>query len=205
MSLILMRHAKSLLNEAPTIPEAHNVLSPLGVFQSLGAGEKLQKAGVTRIISSPVPRAFQTAMIVAGVLGGRKIDIAEPLSELQSRNPHGVDAWLSDEENIKFENDIDHVPAWGLESQRDVWVRSTRYLSEHAFDPSETVLVVTHTFVLRALLAYLNEGSPDAMVKYRPKNAEPMRFALTQIKGSLAQETQGPQTQGSQTQGPAAA
>lgn len=181
MSLILMRHAKSLLNETQTIPEAHNVLSPVGVEQALNAGHALKGAGIGRIISSPVPRAFQTAMIIAGILGGRRIDLAHELAELQSRNPDGVDAWLSHEENERFENDIDLVPAWGLESQRDVWARSTKYLSQHDFDSSETVLVVSHTFVLRALMAYLNEGTPDAMVKYRPKNAEPVKFSLDRI------------------------
>lgn len=180
MSLILMRHAKSLLNEQPTIPEAHNVLSPTGVGQALEAGRSLIGAGITRIISSPVPRAWQTAMIVSGVLGGLPITTADALSELRSRNPHQVDEWLPEAENLKFENDVDCIPAWGLESQRDVWNRATGFLSA-ALDELSTarpVLIVSHTFVMRALMAYLGDGHPEAMLKHRPNNAQPIRLSL---------------------------
>ena len=82
MSIVLLRHGETALNAARVLQPADTPLSPRGLAQARAAARALATWRVAAIVSSDLPRAWQTAAALAELTG---LEIAaEPL--LQERN-----------------------------------------------------------------------------------------------------------------------
>lgn len=72
MRALFLRHGESAHNahtgEEPLSDELGDVLTELGREQAAAAGEALRDAGITRLLTSPMRRATETAEAVGGAL-----------------------------------------------------------------------------------------------------------------------------------------
>lgn len=82
MSILLVRHGETLLNAARTLQPAATPLGPRGEAQARALARRLARERIGAILSSDLPRAWQTASAIAEATGVAVI--AEPL--LQERN-----------------------------------------------------------------------------------------------------------------------
>lgn len=69
MSLYLIRHGETPLNVARVLQPLDTPLSERGRAQAAALGRRLQGLGLAGLLSSDVPRAVQTAVIVAAATG----------------------------------------------------------------------------------------------------------------------------------------
>jgi len=82
LSIVLLRHGETALNAARVLQPADTPLSPRGLAQARAAARALATRRIAAIVSSDLPRAWQTADALARLTG---LEIAvEPL--LQERN-----------------------------------------------------------------------------------------------------------------------
>lgn len=95
MKILLVRHAKAVPRGTPGIPDDARPLTGEGekAFRQAAEGIARLVERPTALLSSPLPRAFRTAEILAGVwgkaqpleapalAGGSFVDVAELLSE----------------------------------------------------------------------------------------------------------------------------
>jgi len=82
LSIVLLRHGETALNAARVLQPADTPLSARGLAQARAAARTLATRRIAAIVSSDLPRAWQTAGAVAQVAG---LEISpEPL--LQERN-----------------------------------------------------------------------------------------------------------------------
>jgi len=82
VTIVLLRHGETALNAARVLQPADTPLSPRGLAQARAAARVLAARRIAAIVSSDLPRAWQTASAVAEATG---LPItAEPL--LQERN-----------------------------------------------------------------------------------------------------------------------
>jgi broad specificity phosphatase PhoE len=69
MTILLIRHGETALNAARVLQPADTPLSPLGERQAQALSARLAGMGLTAILSSDMPRAWQTAQAVAAATG----------------------------------------------------------------------------------------------------------------------------------------
>jgi probable phosphoglycerate mutase len=173
--LIALRHGQSrynllgLCNDDPAVPVD---LTELGRSQAHAAATALAGEAIGAIFCSPLPRARQTAEIVAGTL---RIDVTEEsrLADIRS----GFEGRPVADYLAAIAHDPVDASAGG-ESLRDYAGRVGGFLDELAGKPFETVLLVAHEETLRVIQARC-EGLPLAQVAGRPfGNCRPYRFVL---------------------------
>lgn len=154
----LLRHAQSVSNahpEALTLPEQEgDRLTPTGVDQAHAAAESLADYGITRLFSSPMNRARETAAAVGEKLG-LPVTVLPYVHELREEDEYGQ---LSPEEQVLRRGvtrmaanpeDPDHTVN-GAESFRMVVYRVRQLKEELEADPqNQRALVVTHGIFAR--------------------------------------------------------
>jgi broad specificity phosphatase PhoE len=131
-------------------------LNDTGVLQAHEAGEFLKKKEIQRIICSPLLRAFHTAEIISGLLGGRCIEQCRCLFPWQLPSLMGRDR---DEYAPVLDYLIQHPevePEFG-ESLNDFSDRIADYFQDKLRCPVPT-LFVTHTSDI-VTLRFLIEGT----------------------------------------------
>ena len=207
--LYLMRHGQSLSNAGIAAVDRVNVLSATGVRQALAAGTTLINAGITRIVSSDLPRAVQTALCTASAMALPTELLLAP--ELRELDHFAEEVWYTSDEMAArfgadaydaFVADADRRLEPGAENQRDVYARAVPYLRERIVPllGAGPVLVVSHYFVLRAFAAALDGRGADAMPSYHFANAAPQaytaaaiaRSGLGRVCGAAGAEPSGP-------------
>src|SRR5207245_2614470 len=82
MSILLVRHGETLLNASRTLQLPETPLGPRGLAQARAIAARLRKRCIEAVVSSDLPRAWQTAEAIAGSCGAPIS--AEPL--LQERS-----------------------------------------------------------------------------------------------------------------------
>jgi probable phosphoglycerate mutase len=82
MSIVLLRHGETALNAARVLQPADTPLSPRGLAQARAAAQVLAQRRIAAIVSSDLPRAWQTATALHEASGVAVV--AQPL--LQERN-----------------------------------------------------------------------------------------------------------------------
>lgn len=82
MTILLLRHGETLLNVSRTIQPAATPLGPRGLAQAQALARRLAAMNIGAIVSSDLPRAWQTAEAIAAAC--RLPVVREPL--LQERN-----------------------------------------------------------------------------------------------------------------------
>ena len=175
MRVNFIRHGESASNAAPGLHlasrRAGDRLTELGWRQAREAGRHLEGLGATRILTSPLRRARETAEGLAETLE-LPIEVLEPLHELRESDGYGeLDAeeqrlrrwsvWMAE-----HGDDPDHSYR-GAESFNDVIARVEA--SKAAFESAgdQHVLAVSHGIFLRFFLMHSVLGEA-----FRPSQAQ---------------------------------
>ncbi len=160
MSIFLVRHGETAFNrDGQGLGRADLPLTEVGTAQASAVAERLSGCGVTRVISSPLARAFTVAQLVAGRHGISaepldallELDVGETegleFSEMRLRFPEFLAEWASDR-GWKV-----RMP--GGESIEDLALRLKPLTAELLQSEHGDTVVVSHNFVLRTLLCSL--------------------------------------------------
>ncbi|HIC97339.1 MAG TPA: histidine phosphatase family protein [Aquificaceae bacterium] len=160
LKLVIIRHAESRWNplgryQGLMDPE----LSERGERQAQALAHALKGEEITRIYTSPLKRAYQTAKAVASELGvpiyreDRIIEIDHGkwsgmlVDEVKEKFPEEFEVWLKEPHRAEFE---------GGESLRDVHARVSDFLETlKEKHEGETVAVVSHTVPIRCMYCAL--------------------------------------------------
>ena len=170
---LLVRHGQSKANEGGYLAGVTDVpLSTLGEKQAAAVSEYiLKKYKVDVVYSSPLERACNTVKGVADALDLpiikenelREFDFGEweglPLEEIKERFDNGYRKWASDPGVF--------VPRGG-EAMAQLQVRVVKRLKEIGKkEDGKTVLIGSHSSVIRALLCYI-QSLPLTKMKNTP-------------------------------------
>lgn len=157
MKLYVLRHGETNENITGIMQgNMETVLNEIGKNQAISVQDKVKKAGIDLVISSPKKRAVETAQLAAPNI---------PLildDRLLSRN-HGEfegmrrdEVNLQDYWNIKLNKQFEKA-----ESMGEIFNRVSSLLNDISINYSDkTVLLVTHSGITRVLYYYFN-GFPD--------------------------------------------
>jgi len=161
-TLHLVRHGETAFNrDGKGLGQADVPLTELGERQAQAVGTAFAAVPVGRILSSPLVRAREVAGAISATTGV-PVEIREALTEMDVGETEGLD--FADmrarfPEFIRLWSGPHAVDTTlpGGESLRDVADRLAPILSElHSLEAGEVVLV-SHNFVLKALLCALLE------------------------------------------------
>jgi len=156
-----IRHGESASNAEPgrDLPDATgDRLTERGRAQAAQAARHLTGLGITRLWSSPLRRARETAAPIAAELG-LEVEVHDDLRELREADGHGE---LSAEEQrlrrwsswmAAHPEDPDHAPP-GAESFNAMLGRVEAIKRELLANPGERVLAVSHGILLRFLFVH---------------------------------------------------
>jgi broad specificity phosphatase PhoE len=151
-----LRHAESVSNAEPDrdLPDEHgDRLTDRGHEQARLAARQLTDLGVTRLWSSPLQRAGETAAALAGPLA-LEVEVVDDLHELRESDGYGdrggedqrLRRWS--EQMAEHPDDPTHSYRGG-ESFRDVYERVERLKTSLLEVSDERVLAVSHGILLR--------------------------------------------------------
>lgn len=193
--LKIARHGQSMTNAGiPGIDhEDQNMLTELGIEQSVNLGRQLLGTGFVpdAVMVSTLPRAQQTAMNALSALGRpaglsvhRELDEMRVLPDKKFVHESVLRSEHGDEHVDRAFDDPDYLGFADGETGRDVYERSVGFLIKRIVPELESgrnVLVITHFFVIRAMLSYLSGRGLGSMHRYFPDNCEPFTHDLESI------------------------
>jgi probable phosphomutase (TIGR03848 family) len=168
MTLLLIRHAEAALDAgviAGRTPGLH--LSSTGYSQAERLAAKLAKAPIAAIYSSPIERAAETSACIAE-RAGLQFKLAEGLTELD----YGMWTGRSFEElredrrwlEFNTRRSLARIP--GGESMMEVMHRATSEVERlRVTHPDQLIAAVSHSDVIRTLLAYFLGVSMDLALR----------------------------------------
>jgi len=176
MKLYVLRHGETNENITGIMQgNMETVLNEVGRSQAISVQDKVKKAGIDLVISSPKKRAVETAQLAAPNI---------PLildDRLLSRN-HGEfegmrrdEVNLQDYWNIKLNKQFEKA-----ESMGEIFNRVSSLLNDISINYSDkTVLLVTHSGITRVLYYYFN-GFPDDgdLTEYQSTNCSFEEYEL---------------------------
>ena len=147
-NFFLVRHGETDWNLAGRIQGATDIpLNDTGRDQARATGIKMQGRKWDVIVSSPLARAFETASIIASLIG---LPEPTPIDGLVERNYGEAEGMTGPELESVYPSDS---PVPGREERSDVKVRVLAALHELARDyPGKNVVVVAHGGVIRSVL-----------------------------------------------------
>ena len=166
MTILFVRHGESLANTQRMVSnrELPHPLTALGAKQAEQLAGELEDRNISKIYSSPILRARQTAEILARRLS-LIVEVAEGLREYDCGELEG----LGDEETWKRHSEV--INAWlynqdfdvrspGGESFHDIERRFVPFIDylRGRHDDGETILVVGHGGTYRAMLPIVCEN-----------------------------------------------
>ena len=161
--IYVIRHGQTEQNRAHALQGRSDLpLNDAGEAQACEAGRLLAARGIsfTRVFSSPLQRAVQTAHLVAP---GVPVEVDERLIEMDYGPYEGSDLRNPAPEIIKFFSDFVHNPApEGMEQLSSVVARTGAFVEELKDAPGN-VLVSTHAIAMKGILEYL---TPDSQGSY---------------------------------------
>lgn len=177
MKLYLLRHGETSWNKEDRMAYNKNlVLNDTGIKQAQDISKEIEKINYDFIFSSPFIRAIQTAEIV----NVKKFPIIID-DRLAERNAGILDGVKCSEINFdEFFNYNLNVEYEGAENIKDFCKRVWSFLDDVKIKyKDKTILVVSHTIVIRAIKAYLL-GIPGngSIREYRQKNCELSMFDI---------------------------
>ncbi len=160
MRIYITRHGESEWNVSKKIQGAQNtILTEKGIKQAYALANRLRGEGISRIISSDLDRAFQTAVIVGQMLGIDP-DKSEALREISLGAWEGLTRDDIEEQfpsQLKsWHSDCFFSPESGesiMDVQRRVSALASRLINTGGKD--ERILLVTHAITAKVLITEL--------------------------------------------------
>lgn len=182
-TLILMRHGETAWNRDRRIMGDLDIpLTDEGRAQCEGAAGLLADYGVTRIVSSPLLRAAESAAIVSSRLG-LPVDHDPRLVEVRFGRWQGLtyEDVAADPGYLAFAADPVTQPTPGGETVRDVQARGLEGLGAAmaSAGDGDCTLFVTHGDIIRTLLCHFLATPLDQYRRLRTDNAGLSAVALS--------------------------
>jgi len=177
--MLLTRHGETIYNRAGIMQGILDTpLTRQGILQAETVGRRLlqghPKARRLKIVASPLPRAHQTASVIAEVLGIDSVDVHldEAIAEVDWGDWNGLSrpqiAERDPELWLARQNDKWSVRPPNGESYRDLADRLANWLSNH--QDIDGLLVVAHGAVSRVLRGlYLDLPKPEIVTLEEPQ------------------------------------
>ena len=155
--IYIIRHGQTELNIKQVLQGRSNYpLNEKGIAQAREAAERLRSVSFSRVFSSPLIRAVQTAEIIAP---GIPVTIDERLIEMDYGPYEGMDLNALAPEVITFFKDFEHNPApEGMEQLGSVVARAGEFIEELS-GMEGNILVSTHAIAMKGILEYLTPES----------------------------------------------
>ncbi len=166
---LLLRHGQTVLSvEKRFSGVGDQELTEVGLAQAAAAAQRLATSGATAVISSPVRRAHQTAMLVAQALGLevavepglRETDFGDwegyTFAEVREKWPREMDAWLADTAVPPPFGESFDATATRVRQARD------RVLASYA---GQRVVLVSHVTPIKTLLRFALDAPPSALYR----------------------------------------
>lgn len=166
--IYLLRHAETDENRhGILISNADGRLSTTGIQQAHVVAKELANVAFTKIYTSDLGRALKTAKIIATYHQNTPI---EQVTLLREKNQGIYDGLTYDQLEETdwpkaYAKDPFHATPPNGESAYDVYMRSKTFISTilSTHTENETLLIVTHEIVCRALFTILNNYEPEFM------------------------------------------
>ena len=163
--IYIIRHGQTALNKQKALQgRSDHPLNETGKEQARIAGEWFRKNGIqiTKVYSSPLVRAVQTAKLVAGEEVPLETD--DRLIEMDYGPYEGIDLTDPPPEILTFFSDFVHNPApEGMEQLADVVARLGNFLEELRPEAAEgNIILSAHAISMKGVLEYLNPASRGA-------------------------------------------
>jgi uncharacterized phosphatase len=150
--LYFIRHGVSVMNLSVVFSGRTNTpLAPEGIEQCRAAGSSMKDLGIDCIVSSPIERAVESANIIANEIG---FDTSKIIL-----NEDFIERDFGPLEGTPYTRDIDLDTIDGVEHSSDLLARVTKGWEYLQTLEADTVLVVAHGSVGRALRSL---AQPDA-------------------------------------------
>lgn len=153
----LVRHGQSEGNAIAAYQDPLSPLSDDGRAQARSVGERISKIPHDSIIASTLPRAQETASIIAK--GGDNVFVSSDLF-IELKKPSSINGKLHSDEAASSLNSawLEALFTSGLraedgENYDDALARADQALNFLAERPESTIIVVSHDFFLRVLIA----------------------------------------------------
>ena len=173
--LLIIRHGQSLWNEAGRIQGQQDIaLSALGLRQAEALGNRLRAAHLDAIYASPLLRARQTAAAIAGP-HGMDVRLEPDLAEIH----HGMWEGMTEADVATQFGDLldlwrtrpSQVQMPGGEHFVDCQARGLAAVERiAAAHPAQTVAVVTHDVVVKAVIAHVLGLDADHITRFNVDN-----------------------------------
>ncbi|MCL4387914.1 histidine phosphatase family protein [Candidatus Marsarchaeota archaeon] len=170
MKVILARHGNTEANNAGVHQSPDTPLSKEGALQSMALAKKLNGVAIDLIISSPYARAMQTAEIIGRELK-KPIKYDDSLAEIIK--PNGFPGKRSDdpelEKIIKEMEKHEKNTEWrypGSENLKDFMVRVAGFVKRLEGMDYGTVLIITHSAVIKTIITVCMLGPEVDMGNY---------------------------------------
>ena len=163
--IYILRHGQTALNKARALQgRSDSPLNETGEEQARAVGAWFREQGIvfTRIYTSPLVRAVETARLAAGREVTLTVD--ERLIEMDYGPYEGLDLKNPPPEILTFFSDFVHNPApAGMEQLSDVVARLGNFLEELRPAASEgNILLSAHAISMKGALEYLMPESKGA-------------------------------------------
>ncbi len=156
----LVRHGETAFNrDGRGLGRADVPLTGIGERQAQAVGAAFASTPVGRILSSPLARARRVADAISGTVGV-PVEVNEALTEMDVGGTEGLDFADIRARFPEFVHQwsgplaVD-TPLPGGESLRDVQTRVRPVVAELRASAEDDVVVVSHNFVLKAMLCEL--------------------------------------------------
>jgi len=203
-ALVLIRHGESEWNKKNLFTGWKNPgLSERGKMEALAAGKALKKYDYkfSTLFTSDLIRAQKTGEMILNEINQKNIKV-EKDKALNERN-YGALAGLNKDEARKkwgekqvhiWRRSYDISPPEG-ESLKNTAERVLPYFHKNIFpllEKGENILVAAHGNSLRSLVMYLDELSPQQVVKIELKTGEPIIYRFKEngaVKDKIFVET----------------
>lgn len=160
--IYVIRHGQTEMNNAHALQgRSDHPLDERGVAQAREVGRRLAERGIvfSRVFSSPLRRAAQTARLIAPDV---PVLVDERLIEMDYGPYEGADLKVLSPELAYFFSDFVHHPApAGMESLSEVVARTGAFV-EQIKDLSGNSLISTHAITMKGILEYLTPESQGA-------------------------------------------
>jgi len=174
--IYLVRHGESEGNIGNLHGHPDHALTPKGHSQAEFIAARCAKLPVEALISSTFLRAQETASYIGKVLG-KEAELSDLFVEVQApsnlRNKPRDDAETTEAETILRANfGVEGFRYEDADNFEDIKTRAGRALELLSARPEENILVVTHGYFMRLLIAYALFGA-----ELTPREAQ--RFVRT--------------------------